>query len=187
MRGMASIVLVFCLLLAGSLEAREIAGVNFPDQYPVGDKTLVLNGVGLRKKLIIKVYAGGLYVPQQSGDAKAIWEADQPMALRMVFIHDGVEAKKLVDAWNDGFKAATGGNMGPIQAQIDAFNALFTQTAKKGDVYEYVYAGEKGTSVIMNGEVKGVIPGLPFKQALFGIWLGESPADANLKKGLLGQ
>ena len=38
-----------------------------------------------------------------------------------------------------------------------------------------------------NGNKAGVIPGIDFKKGLFGIWLGEDPADSDLKKGLLGQ
>ena len=33
---------------------------------------------------------------------------------------------------------------------------------------------------------KGVIEGYDFKKALFGIWLGDNPADEGLKEGLLG-
>jgi hypothetical protein len=41
--------------------------------------------------------------------------------------------------------------------------------------------------VSIKGEVKGTIKGLDFKKAVFGIWLGEKPADAKLKKGMLGK
>ena len=34
---------------------------------------------------------------------------------------------------------------------------------------------------------KGTIEGLDFKKALFGIWLGNKPADDDLKAGMLGK
>ena len=37
-----------------------------------------------------------------------------------------------------------------------------------------------------NGKKRGVIEGLAFKQALFGIWLGGVPADDSLKEEMLG-
>ena len=38
-----------------------------------------------------------------------------------------------------------------------------------------------------NGNKKGSIAGLEFKKALFGIWLGDKPADDDLKTGMLGK
>jgi hypothetical protein len=38
----------------------------------------------------------------------------------------------------------------------------------------------------MNGLTVGTIPGLPFKRALFAIWLGDKPADRSLKQAMLG-
>jgi hypothetical protein len=52
----------FALAVATPALARNVAGVEFPDSIDVGGQKLVLNGAGLRKKFIIKVYAGGLYV-----------------------------------------------------------------------------------------------------------------------------
>jgi len=40
--------------------AAELAGAALPDTLAVGGKTLKLNGLGLRKKAVFKVYVGGL-------------------------------------------------------------------------------------------------------------------------------
>ena len=39
---------------------------------------------------------------------------------------------------------------------------------------------------IKNDELKGTVPGIDFKIALFGIWLSNNPVDEQLKKDLLG-
>jgi len=174
------------ILTASTAIAGRIGGVTLPETLKAGDATLVLNGAGLRKKLWIKVYAGGLYLPRKQADANAIIRADEPMAVRMHFIYDGVSAKKLIDAWNEGFEAATNGNTAPIQEQIDQFNAMFTKEAHEGDIYDIVYVPGVGTTVTMNGQSMGTIEGLAFKQALFAIWLGDEPADEGLKEGMLG-
>jgi hypothetical protein len=174
------------IALASSAQAVEIGGVSLPDSVPAASEILKLNGAGLRTKFFIKVYACGLYLQERSSDGQAIAAAEKPMALRMRFIHDGVAPEKLIEAWNDGFKASTGGNTAPISAEISRFNGLFTAEARKGDAYELLYLPGKGVAVSMNGTVRDTIPGLEFKQALFGIWLGREPADASLKKGLLG-
>jgi len=182
---------VICFMMMATLLAigGEIGGVTLPDTMDLGGENLALNGAGLRKKLFIKVYAGGLYIKEKSSDAAAIVAADEPMAIRMHFIYDGVSAAKLTTAWNEGFEAALGKDRAAMQDKIDAFNALFTKTAKKNDVYDIAYVPGVGTRVVVNGESHGTVEGHAFKQAVFSIWLGEKVADSNLaalKKSLLG-
>ncbi len=178
---------VFALLTAGSVAALEIGGVTLPDTLTAGTEKLRLNGAGLRKRFFVKVYAGGLYLTEPSGNADAIVAADAPMAIRMHFIYDGVSPEKLVAAWNEGFAAATGGNTAPIQSGIDKFNGFFSREAKSGDFFDILYTPEQGVRVYRGERLQGVIPGLDFKRALFGVWLGAEPADEGLKEGMLGR
>ncbi|MFP3928003.1 MAG: chalcone isomerase family protein, partial [Desulfobacteraceae bacterium] len=136
---MAGRILIACTLLlatAGELEAKEVGGVDLPEVLRVDPHELVLNGAGLRKKFFIKVYAGALYLTEKNSQAGEIIDADEPMAIRLHFIYDGVSAEDLVKAWNEGFDAATGGDPGPLEEKIKAFNTLFVQPAQKGDVYD---------------------------------------------------
>ncbi len=187
---MALRVLVACVVMlatAGELYGMEVGGAVLPETLRVDSQELVLNGAGLRKKFFIKVYAGGLYLKERSSEAGGIIDADEPMAIRLHFIYDGVSREDLVKAWNEGFDAATGGAPGPLEERIKAFNSLFVQPAQKGDVYDFVYMPEQGVRVVIKGDTVKVIPGLDFKKALFAIWLGEKPADSGLKKGMLGE
>lgn len=164
----------------------EIGGVQLPDSLTLNNTKLQLNGAGLRKKVVIKVYAGGLYLLGKETDPAKIIEADEPMVIRMHFIHSKVSKESLVSAWNEGFANATNGNIVAIEKEIGKFNGYFQEDAKKGDIYDVLYLPAQGISVEINGKRKGPIPGLEFKKAVFGIWLGEKPADAKLKKGMLG-
>ena len=175
------------LLLVSTATATKIGGVTLPDTLTFSDQQLALNGAGLRKKMWIKVYAGGLYLKAPTTNADAIIQADEPMAVRMHFIYNGVSAKKLIDAWNEGFEIVTDGNVKPLQTEIDQFNALFTREAKEGDRYDIVYIPEKGTSLYIDDFEMGTVAGLAFKQALFAIWLGSEPADEGLKEGMIGE
>ena len=67
------VALALAVVLAGATvaQAKELAGVTMPDTLSVGGKTLKLNGLGLRKKAIVKVYVGGLYLETPSKDAAA--------------------------------------------------------------------------------------------------------------------
>ena len=77
--------------------------------------------------------------------------------------------------------------MAKLQARIDTFNALFSESAVEKDIYQLDYTPGKGTQVSKNGSALGeVIPGADFRNALLEIWLGNSPADSGLKAGMLG-
>jgi len=73
-----------------------------------------------------------------------------------------------------------------LQDRIDQFNGYFKQDAIAGDQFTLDYIPGKGTTIIKNNTVLGLIPGEDFKNALLEIWLGNFPADKNLKLGLLG-
>jgi hypothetical protein len=57
--------------------------------------------------------------------------------------------------------------------------------AKKNDVVTLDFV-DGGTKVALNGEPRGVIPGEAFNIALIRIWLGDKPAQGDLKKAMLG-
>ena len=186
---MKKIVLVFMLLVffqAPIALGMEIGGVQLPDVLTLDKAEIQLNGAGLRKKVVIKVYAGGLYLLEKETDPAKIIAADEPMVIRMHFIHSKVSKENLVSAWNEGFANATNGNIAAIEKEIGTFNGYFQEDAKKGDIYDVIYLPGQGVSVELNGKQKGPIPGLEFKKAVFGIWLGEKPADVKLKKGMVG-
>jgi hypothetical protein len=181
------VVILFVLTITAPVVAKEIGGVNLSDTLSVGKEQLVLNGVGLRTKMFIKVYAGGLYLPKKDNNAQKIINADEPMAIRLHFVYDGVSHEKLIAAWNEGFVNATGGNLAPLKGSIDKFNSFFTEEARKGNIYDITYMPGEGVTVIIKGKLMGTIRGLDFKKSLFAIWLGEKPADNSLKQGMLGR
>ena len=78
------------------------------------------------------------------------------------------------------------GNVASLRSRIDQFKGFFKEKIKKGDVFSMIYEPGKGVTVLRNGTKAGTISGLDFKKGLFGIWLGDEPADKDLKKGLLG-
>ena len=57
---------------------------------------------------------------------------------------------------------------------------------KAGDVVLLDYVPVQGTYVTINTEKKGVIEGADFYAALLDVWLGEDPADDDLKDAMLG-
>ena len=70
-------------------------------------------------------------------------------------------------------------------------NWVSERKTSKEDSWVFIYIPGKGTEVhIHDGTtdtLKGVIPGLGFKKALFSIWLGEDAPVGGLKDDLLGK
>ena len=172
------------LLLASSLWSLKIGGKMLPDTMKLGDNVLVLNGAGLRKKLIIKVYAGALYLPQPTDNAAQVINSDIPMAVKMHFIYKSVDPAKLIEAWNTGFAKSDISN---LKEQITQFNAMFSADAKKDDVYDITYLPDTGSSLYINGKLIGTVPGFEFKKALFSIWFGNETELPKLRDRMLGK
>jgi hypothetical protein len=58
---------------------------------------------------------------------------------------------------------------------------------KKGDLIQLDFAPDAGTCAVVNGQQRGTaMAGDAFFSALRRVWLGDKPADAALKKGMLG-
>jgi hypothetical protein len=182
------LVVIFSVLMMSSIAvAMQVGKVTLPDSLTAGKDTLLLNGAGFRKKLFIKVYAAGLYLKEKSSDPHKIIDADAPMAIRMHFVYHEVSRKKLVNAWNEGFNNGTRDNIEQIKSEIDTFNSFFSESAEENDIYDIIYIPEQGISVYIKGQLKGTIKGIDFKKAVFSIWLGEKPADTNLKNKMIGK
>ncbi len=185
---MRNIFLVFLIVFfSGTAIGAEIGGIELPNELQVGQQTLSLQGTGLRKKFIISVYGCGLYTLKAMPNAEDIITADEPMLIRMHFIYDGVAAKKLVAAWNEGFAKTAPQADQKLRQAIEQFNSLFTQEALKNDIYDLVYVPGEGVRVVFKGKSLATVGDLAFKKALFGIWLGKDPISDDLKQGLLGK
>ncbi|MCP4765334.1 MAG: hypothetical protein GY875_03610 [Gammaproteobacteria bacterium] len=186
---MKTLLAASCLFLFTSLAtAAELSGVFIDDEYTTGDgQQLVLNGVGLREKLWVDVYVGSLYLAAKSNDVAEILSKPGPWRIQLDFIYKEVAQQKLVDSWREGFeKNQSAESLQALQSRIDQFNAYFDASAVAKDRYAFDYNPATGTRVSKNQQVLGVIAGEDFKNALLEIWLGNHPADKNLKKGMLG-
>ncbi len=176
----ALVALLIAMSLAGSLLASD-----FPAQMNAGKHRLMLNGSGPRTKFFLELYVAGLYLADSDSNAEEIAAANEPMSIRVKITSRMVTQAKLSESMNDGFQTVTGGNQGSIQRQIDQFKGFLAEEVKSGDVFDFVYVPEHGVVINKNGKFKGVVAGLPFKKALFSIWLSNNPVDANLRQAML--
>jgi hypothetical protein len=178
-------VVSFVLLTMFQLQAATLAGVTMPDTAQVGGKNLVLNGLGLRTKIMVKVYVAGLYLQQKSSDPNAIMKSDTPWRIVMHFLYHPSKSQ-MADAFNDGFNDNSPDAVKTMRPDIDKLNAAL-EDLKAGDEMVFTYVPGTGTNLTINGKDKLTIAGQPFAQALLSVWLGPKPPTADVKKGMLGQ
>lgn len=165
-----------------------INGVKLPATLKAGDSEISLNGGGIRKKLFFKLYVGGLYLQNKSSDAKAIIDADEAMAVKLQITSGMISSENMSEAINEGFDNSTGGNVAPIKDKISKFVDTFKKSEiVEGNVFDIVYVPGKGVESYKDGKLQSTIEGLDFKEALFGIWLSDKPADEDLKEAMLGK
>ena len=77
--------------------------------------------------------------------------------------------------------------MAALKERIDKFIKDQESEIKKKDKIELVYIPKKGVIVKKNGKELNTTKGLDFKKALFAIWIGDEPAQDDLKEGMLGK
>lgn len=178
---------LFTVAVGADSMAREVKGVNFPESVSIGGKTCSLAGVGIRKKLIISVYLGALYLEKPAKTGENVIAAAQTKRILMHFLYSEVTADQIVEAWNEGFANNSPDAVAALKDKIARFNGFFTAPLKKGDTIAVTYIPGTGTEVSLNGSVKGVIDGEDFMKAVFAIWFGPKPPSKGLKKGMLGE
>jgi hypothetical protein len=159
-------------------------------------ESLVPNGSGVRTKPILGVmYELDLRVPPalQRAAAKALIEADQPMAFVLTIRSGLINRKRYVEATTEGFAQAA--KSGYVTERQQAFLSQFDTTVfRKGDIIVMSYRPgglastyrKQVTPGVFEDTLLGTLPGLDLKKAVFAIWLGDSPVQESLKTGLLG-
>ena len=181
------VIILAVFMMSSAAVAMQVGKVTLPDSLTAGEDTLLLNGAGFRVKLFLKMYAGGLYLIQKNHDPKKVIDSDESMALRLHIVSGMITTKKMTDAIDEGFKNSTGENIISFKIEIAKFKSFFAEEIKKDDIFDIIYVPAEGISVYKNESLKGTIPGFDFKKAVFGIWLGEKPADSKLKRKMLGK
>ncbi len=185
----AGLTLVLASLNVHTQAAVEIKGAHFDDTYQLGNQALSLNGAGSRVKLIIDVYAAGLYVPHRGHDAGNVLNQLGPKSMQIVLLRD-LTGEDFAEAMVKGFnKNNNSADLARFQPKIEEIRNLMLGFGKvhKGAVIHIDFTPGAGTSVTIDGVRRGPeIAGDEFFTALLRIWLGNAPVDSDLKEALLG-
>jgi hypothetical protein len=156
-----------------------------PEVITVDGFELRLNGMGLfKEKTFFKVYVAGLYLEEPTTDAQAAIDTDEAKRLALVMLRD-VSREAFVQAVETGMLRNSSVEMPTLRARLDLLEQALP-ALKKGNVLDFTYLPGAGT--LVRGQDKEMtIPGKDFADALFSAWLGMKPANATLKRQLLGE
>jgi hypothetical protein len=166
--------------------AAEVGGVKLDDKVSMGATELVLNGAGVRTRVVFKVYVASLYLPQKAADLARVL-AEGPRRIQLNLLRT-LSADQLVDALNEGLaENNTAAELAAVKSQADQLATIMKafKEVKEKDVVTLDFV-DGATRIGLNGEAKGSIAGDAFNQALTKVWLGDKPVQADLKKSLLG-
>ena len=183
-RRVAGLAAILALALATPASAAELAGVTMADSITVGGTAVPLQGQGLRKMLMIKIYVAGLY-SDAGATAEAVVASKAPKAVVM-HMKIGLSGERVGDSVEKGFERNSAAHMTSLRTRLDKLKSLFP-AFEKGDEVTLAFDPARGTVLTTKGTEIGVIEGKDFADALFKVWLGPDPVDEGLKAGMLGE
>lgn len=173
----------------GTAQAAKLEGQRFDDTLVVSDRTLRLNGLGLRGVAWVKAFVAGLYLAAPSRDASQILAMQGPKRLRLKVM---LEAPS-IEMTKSMRRGVRRNEPEAVQARLlDRVEVLAKGldgigTFRPGDVLDLDFIPGQGTHLVLNGkqQLAKPIEGDDFYRAVLKIFIGESPVDKRMKAGLL--
>ncbi|MDN3518612.1 chalcone isomerase family protein [Aquisalimonas lutea] len=170
---------------AGAADSREVSGVDLPRHVTVAGTELALNGAGVRTRFFFRVYVGALYTAEPVTSGASAITMDAPRRVHLAMLRD-VDRETMVDALQEGLERT----MSPAEQErhaghIRAFRELFPGDFNEGDRGDIDAIPGEGVVVRMNGRELGRVDSDAFARFVLAIWLGDEPADDDVKAGML--
>lgn len=174
----------------GMAHAVEVGGIKLEDSAKVAGKDLKLNGAGVRVRVIVKVYAMALYLPEKKDTTAGVLESPGPRRFTIGLLRE-VTGEELGQAFMAGITANTDkAERSKFVNQLAQFGEAFVTipSAKKGDILHADWIPDQGMVMTLNGKPVGEpLKDIAFYNAVLKIWLGDKPVDSTLKPQLLGK
>lgn len=163
--------------------ALDLGGVSVQENIMHDGQKLTLNGAGIRKKFMFKVYVGALYLTEKNASAEAILASNGQKLIKLHFLRD-VDKGKIADAWREGFEANCAAECETFRADLQRLTAL-ADDMKDKETMAFAIAPDK-VSYFKNEVKKSELERKGFGRIVLSIFLGAKPADADLKNSMLG-
>lgn len=181
---------LLCLFGSAMAATVDVAGVKYEDAATIRGTPVILNGAGVRYRAIFKVYTAGLYLNKKAETPEAVMASAGPKRLTIQMLRE-IDTNDLGKLFTRGVEDNTPRNeMSKLIPGLIRMSQIFSDHKKlvPGDSFTLEYVPGVGTIITVKGQPQGE----PFKEpaffnAMMSIWLGNKPADANLKEALLGK
>lgn len=178
-----------CALPAWAARPITVEGTTFSGDITLAGVQLQLNGVGLRAVAWLKGYAAGLYLPRKASTPAQVLAQTGAKRLQLRMLQD-VPAEEFVKALHKGVERNTpAADVVRLSERVARFDGVVRALGKlkKQEVIDLDFLPGRGLQLSRNGTPRGeAIPGEDFYAALLRIFIGERPADPDMKVGLLG-
>jgi len=176
------------LVQTAQAQSADVVGVHYLQAIKIEGNSLTLNGSGVSYRAVAKLYTVGLYVPQKSSQADAIFGNAGPKQLRFVMLQ-GMRVDELGKVITKGIENNSSREeffklIPSIRTMGEQFSRI--KRLNPGDVFAIEYLPKRGTMFFVNGQPAG----LPLDDGLFfpailRTWLGQRPVTQDLKDALL--
>lgn len=184
---------VLLTFLSWNANALEVAGVKVPEKVQSGEQSLVLNGAGSRLMAgVIDVYVIALYLPENKHTVAEILAEESSKNVTIWFLTPlgvKVTSEQLLDATHKLMSEnMSAEELKKLDSSWKKFTVFFDNIKefKKEDRLSLGYQPSNGMRVSLNGKEIGRVAGVEFMRAFLMVWLGDHPAQTDLKDKLLG-
>lgn len=168
--------------------AATLEGQSFEDTAVLSERTLRLNGLGLRGVAWVKAFVAGLYLAAPTKDSAQVLSMPGPKRLRLKIMLDAPSneltkslTSRIARHEPEPVQAQIGNRLQTLAALIDGLGEL-----KVGDTVDLDFQPDRGTVLRFNEKAVGQpVAGEDLYRAVLKIFIGEHPADKRMKEGLL--
>lgn len=176
-------------------------GVGFSETLNHDGTDLFLAGAGVRSKMMIKVYAGALYIDTAAKSAleqvkskagkpdqsvyDAISDGNFARMFLLHFVRD-VDSGKIIEAFKESMEKNIDMKAAGVQKDAEAFLTASKVDMKEGQELKVFIKGDEVTVITPSGSSQP-IKNSKLAGAVARIWLGKDPISEDLKIGMVSR
>ncbi len=182
--------MIASIFMWNSAQAFTIDDVTLQDTIAATQERpeLTLNGAALREMyFLVKTYVGALYLEEHNEDPEVILASETHKRMVFITLLKKVSARRIANALQEALVVnLTADEHKALDKELAQMLSYFEGKMYEGQETSFDYIPGKGTRITMNGEVKGIIPGKAYFQAMLSIWIGKTPVGRDFKESILG-
>ena len=178
-----------CIFSYSATQARSIDGFEFAEIMPANAERpeLILNGAAVRNYYyMIDTYVGLIYLQRPSSLANEVIVDEGHKRMVYHILMKRVSGRRIAKALYEALQLNVSHEEAiALEDRLNQLVKMFDTKMVRGDSGIVDYIPGVGTRVTIKNEVKGVIPGKDFYDALLKIWIGEQPVSNAFKEDIL--